>query len=122
MESSSVNQIEESLLREGAATYWLATAAIKEYQALVWRRCREVVQSEQSRIVEAVGSPLKDLKEFQRFEAGSQYAALGIRANACNGGNHFALWWEKEKVYASVWTEFKDSERSRRYPSRQPHG
>jgi hypothetical protein len=111
----SNSSIEQSLLREGAASYWLARAAIKEYQALVCRRCREVVEAERDHIVAAVGSPLKALKDFEAFEASTHYAALGITASGSNGCNHFfALWWEKDKLYASVWTMFKDNEKRRR--------
>ena len=111
----STNPVEESLLREGAASYWLARAAIKEYQALVCRRCREVVVAEQDQILAAIGSPLNALKDFDHFDAGTHYAAVGISGTGSNGCSHyFALWWDRDKLYASVWTTFKDDEKRRR--------
>ena len=101
-------------MREGAASYWLARAAIKEYEALVCRRCRDVVEAERDHIIAAVGSPLKALKNFEEFAVGTHYAALGISASGGNGCNHyFALWWDKDKLYASVWTMFKDTDKKR---------
>jgi hypothetical protein len=36
-------------------------------------------------------------------------------ASSRNGYRHFfSLWWEDEKLYASVWMEFKDRERAKR--------
>ncbi len=105
------NLIEERLLREGAASYWLALAAIKEYQALVCRRCREVVEAERDHLVATVGSTLKSFTDYKAFDANTYYAALGITAPGTNGCRHvLAMWWDKDKLYASVWTEFKDKE------------
>ena len=114
MANNNFSSIEEGLLREGAGSYWLARAAIKEYQALVCRRCREVVEAEQDHIVAAIGSPLKTLEDFDEFEPGTRYAGLGTRVRGRNANHSFALWWEKDKLYASVWTWFKDKEITRR--------
>jgi len=111
---SDFDSAEESLLREGAASYRLARAALREYEALIFRRCREVVASEQIRISEVTGQTPKDFKEVQQFDAGTQFAALGLRTTGSGSNQFFALWWEREKLYAAVWTGFKDAEKARR--------
>jgi hypothetical protein len=110
---------EEALLREGGLSYPLALAAIGEYQRLVWRCCSEAVEAERSRIATVIGSiPGKHadyLDPGSRAQANGSYAALGVCIRSTDTGNHFfALWWESGKVFAAVWTEFKDRERANR--------
>lgn len=113
MESNT--SIEQSLLREGGVSYLLAREAIQEYEALVRRRCREVVEAERDYIVAAFGSPLKVFRVYEAFQPSTRYAGVGITASGSNGCNHtFALWWQKDKLYASVWTTFKDDEKRRK--------
>jgi hypothetical protein len=112
---SESSRIEEELLREGAKSYRLAIAAIREYQALVMRRCREVVASERDRITKILGTSPEPLKDLQEFQATTQYAAIGVRTVLSGGSKQtYALWWQADRLYASLWTTFKNSESAQR--------
>lgn len=95
----------------------MVLAAVGEFQRLIWRKCRECAESEKTDLIGVIGSFPKEfdkcLEPGGAASANGSYAALGVRSKFSDGRRHaFALWWDKERLYASVWTEFQSRDKA----------
>jgi hypothetical protein len=99
---------QEELLREGLENYLRAASALKEFQRVVQRKCREAVEAEKTLLATTFGTAPRLFTNY--LDSGNRnYAAMGVKGTVGNAtGFCVALWWEMNELYSAVWTSHRE--------------